>query len=416
MRTNATPTVGSLLAEGRFFRHPDGRAVFLRGVNLSGSVKQPMEMPSHQPHNFFEQQQVSFVGRPFPLHEADQHFARLASWGFNFIRFNVTWEAIEHAGPGIYDDAYIAYVCKVLLKAGEYGFRAFIDPHQDVWSRFTGGSGAPSWTLDLAGFDYRNFAAGDAAIVHNTHDDPENYPKMIWATNYYKLAAATMFTLFFAGKTFAPKLLVDGVSIQDYLQEHYFNSISRLAKAIVQTPGLANYVVLGYDTLNEPGSGFIGCTNLSQIMPSQELRHGLTPAPFQTFLLGEGKEVEGIEVWDLTSFGPQKISVKSVNPRGKRAWKNNRKCIWEEHGVWSSDTDDLLISDYFTTNPDTGVKVDFLVDFWKPFINNFTLAIRNVHKNAMIFVEPPVNALPPVFTNKDAKGPLVFAPHWLLWI
>jgi hypothetical protein len=37
-----TPTIGPLNANSRFFTAPDGRSVFLRGVNLSSSVKQPL--------------------------------------------------------------------------------------------------------------------------------------------------------------------------------------------------------------------------------------------------------------------------------------------------------------------------------------------------------------------------------------
>ena len=61
----------------------------------------------------------------------------------NFLRFLVTWEAVEHDGPGIYDEAYLDYIEAIAAKAGEYGLSLFVDPHQDAWSRWTGGDGAP---------------------------------------------------------------------------------------------------------------------------------------------------------------------------------------------------------------------------------------------------------------------------------
>src|SRR4030042_3705314 len=124
-----------------------GRNLLSRGVNLGGSSKVPKnpDGATHLPDHFFEHRDVSFVGRPFPLDEADEHCTRLSQWGFNFLRFLVTWEAIEHSGPGKYDNAYLDYLAAVLEKAGQYGFNLFIDPHQDVWSRLSGGDGAPGW-------------------------------------------------------------------------------------------------------------------------------------------------------------------------------------------------------------------------------------------------------------------------------
>jgi hypothetical protein len=190
----------------------------LRGVNLGGSSKLPL-MPNGATHvqdGFFDHRNVSFVNRPFPLEEADEHFARLRAWGLTFLRFLVTWEAIEHSGPGIYDQAYLDYLRAVVTKAADYGITIFIDPHQDVWSRFSGGDGAPGWTFDLVGMDITRFQQTGAAFTHQIHGDP--LPQMIWSTNTTKLAAATMFTLFFGGSDFAPKTLIDGESVQEFLQ------------------------------------------------------------------------------------------------------------------------------------------------------------------------------------------------------
>ena len=152
---------------------------------------------------------VSFVGRPFPLADANEHFARLHQWGFQFIRLLITWEAIEHAGPGHYDQEYLDYIYQLIKKAGDHGIRVFLDPHQDAWSRFTGGDGAPYWTLEAAGLDPPHFTETGAALLHSEEGDP--FPKMIWPTNYFKLASATMFTLFFGGNDLAPGIKVDSV-------------------------------------------------------------------------------------------------------------------------------------------------------------------------------------------------------------
>jgi hypothetical protein len=68
-------------------------------------------------------------------------------------------------------------------------------------------------------------------MVHNTYPEPEKYPKMIWSTNYTRLACQVIFTLFFAGKDFAPKAIIDGKNIQDYLQDHFIGACRHLRSA-----------------------------------------------------------------------------------------------------------------------------------------------------------------------------------------
>eukprot|EP00392_Amoebophrya_sp_AT5.2_P004903 g4912.t1 len=283
---------------GRPFRHVfvernTNRQVFLRGINVGGGCKLPPGVTTDQqlpasdvgPEAPAEVHPIgraadlspggatfqgassfppsSFTGRPFPLHEADEHFRRLLAYGFTFFRLLVTWEAVEPEKPGVYDEEYLDYVQKLVTRAGEYGIAVFIDFHQDVWSRYTGGSGAPRWTLECVGFQPALFKETLAAVRHcdyrwhppidgrdgakgrisrtsnakslasspdkmlNTSTlsseggrgrgestaDPEHerdeFPKMWWANNHMHLACATMFSLFFGGDDFAPRFRIN---------------------------------------------------------------------------------------------------------------------------------------------------------------------------------------------------------------
>lgn len=77
--------------------------------------------------------------------------------------------ALAHfpARSGQYDEAYITYLHELISMMPKYGITCYIDPHQDVWSRHTGGSGAPTWTLELVGFDIYNLKTTGAAHAHN---------------------------------------------------------------------------------------------------------------------------------------------------------------------------------------------------------------------------------------------------------
>jgi len=222
-----------LLADkGSNFRDQQGRHVILRGVNLSGSSKFPIGNGTHVTDNFYQTDSISFVGRPFALADADDHFSRLRAWGFTFVRLLVTWEAVEHKGPREYDEEYLDYLLAIVRKARTHGISCLVDPHQDVWSRWTGGDGAPAWTLDCVGFDISSLHASGAAFTHQGYLAENGtsaiLPRMTWPSNHHKLAAGTMFTLFFAGNDFAPDLKIGGVNIQDFLQGHYIAAMARV--------------------------------------------------------------------------------------------------------------------------------------------------------------------------------------------
>jgi hypothetical protein len=177
---------------GRYLVDSFGRRLLLHGANVSGLNKLPSQ-PNSFTHldlgeKYFDGENISFVGRPWPLEESHEHLTRLASWGLTFIRLVIPWESLEHAGPGSYDEDYLTYLHSLLSLFPQYGLKAYIDAHQDVWSRHAGGSGAPLWTLELVGLDVRAFKATGAAHAHNVHLDTEkDPPPKVWPSGMCKL-------------------------------------------------------------------------------------------------------------------------------------------------------------------------------------------------------------------------------------
>ncbi|CAH6718147.1 ergosteryl-beta-glucosidase [[Candida] jaroonii] len=358
------------------FIDSQGRKIILKGINVDGAAKLPVEpyLPTYKGNAddgndiFFDGDNVSFVGRPFPLEEAASHFTRIKSWGYNTIRYIITWEAIEHKGPGIYDDDFIEYTSQIIKIVHEIGgLYVFFDVHQDVWSRFSGGSGAPLWTLYAAGLQPKRFSATEAALLHNERRyqsskedplNPDDFPKMIWPTNYKRLASLVMFTMFFSGKNYFPHLELNGVNIQDYLQDKFFNCVEYFWESIIKKNQIMidDGTILGFETMNEPNCGLMGHPHLGYIPASQQLRVGTTPTIYQSFKLGMGIACE-VEDYKITISGPQKSGSEIVDPKGAKAWmtieeakiidshygwKRSDKwiigdCIFKQVGIWSYD-------------------------------------------------------------------------------
>lgn len=391
--------------DGRWFKDEHGRTVFLRGINLGGSNKLPTtpEGATHIKDDFFDVDNLSFVGRPFPIDEADEHFRRLRHWGLDFLRFVVTWESLEHDGPGEYDDDYIDYLEAIIEKAYEHDINLFIDPHQDVWSRYSGGDGAPAWTFDVVGMDITKFKQTGAATVHQTYDG--DLPSMIWATNYNKFASQTMFTLFFGSNDFAPNHQYNGETIQDYLQTHYINAFQYLAKRIAHLPN-----VIGFGTMNEPHNGMIELTDIRSY-GHVLVKYGVTPTPAQAIFLANGFAQDcAYYNTPLADIIPGQLTHKTIDPQGMTVWKEGCGDIWKEYGIWDVDKDGnprILRPAHFSRV--NGKTIDFNDDYLRPFIENFSLAIHEVMPDAIIFTESEPFEPPPHYPDSHN---LVFAPHY----
>ncbi len=371
--------------EGEQFVDEHGRTLLLRGVNVGGSSKLPREGSS-------------FVGRPFPLEDADVHFARLRRWGLTTLRLVVTWEAVEHAGPRQYDLAYLDYLEALISRAGEHGLDVFIDFHQDVWSRFTGGDGAPAWTLEAIGFDLKTLHRTGAAFLEAEHAGPP--PKMIWPTNAGKLGCATMFTLFFGGDTFAPRTLIDGVGAQRYLQEHFLGAVEQVVRRVA---GLPN--VFGVDLLNEPSAGYLGWKNLE--VPGAPVEVGAMPSPLQSMALGMGHSFE-VERLQRGLLGTRVVGRELMNPNRERAWRAGASCVWLEHEVWRDEaTPRLLRPRHFSHVGERAV--DFAADFLAPFHAEGAARIHRLAPALAVLLQGEALRPGPPWMG---KGPAAWAPHW----
>ncbi|VVT45565.1 uncharacterized protein SAPINGB_P000793 [Magnusiomyces paraingens] len=424
-----------------------GRQIVLRGINFAGDAKMPTRpkyTPSHAPDDdeFYDGDAVSFVGSPFALDEVDEHLDRLRAWGFNTLRYIFTWEALEHQGPGIYDEEFIEYTIAMLYKIRAKGFRVIMDPHQDVWARYCGGSGAPMWTLYAAGLDPAMFRQTQAAILESHFANPDRErPKMLWSSNYTRLACATMFTLFFGGRDFAPKCTLNGQNIQNYLQDHFINAVCYLAHRIHKYhPQLTrgNSTILGWESINEPGEGYLGIRNICSIPKHQQVKLFHAPTAAQAMALGSGYAQDSIAHFAFTTMGPRQTGTDRIDPGGVSAWLTPERakeidshygwtrgsewtvgeCIWKLHGVWDLYKGAPVVkqSHYFSHDK-MGKRLNT-----KRFVNaNFTehwldysRALRKIiNADTLLFLQPPVLVEPPELLARGLVDKYtVYTPHY----
>jgi hypothetical protein len=377
----------SLGVENEWFVDEKGRRVLLRGVNIGGSSKVPYKPngATHIKTYFRDHRDISFIGRPFPINEAPLHFKRLKHWGFNCFRLLITWEAIEHKGPAKYDKEYLDYITELMKIAHENKLYYFIDPHQDVWSRMTGGDGAPGWTFEKVGLDFNKFEESNAAFTmqHNyDSENPNSYPLMHWQGNAYRFANGTMWTLFFGGKNFAPSCKIEGINAQDYLQTHFFNSFKKLAVVLKDDPYL-----LGFDTLNEPLQGWIELKVDGSNIPNFSDVLGYAFTPIDAMATGSGYS-RTVGYREIKRFGIRETKKEKINRKGISCWLEGYEDVWRKCGIWGLDENGepkILDNEYFMHVEEK--PVNFHKDYLSPFIKRYSTAIREVLPNTILFFE-----------------------------
>ena len=281
--------------------------------------------------------------------------------------------------------------------------------------------------------------ATQAALVHAEYPtrevpDPASIPAMIWGTNYNRLVSQTMFTLFFAGRDFAPKCIIDGQNIQDWLQSHFIEAFGLLAERIRDAGDLLDECVIGWDSMNEPFEGMCGIDDLHEFSKESTaaLKKGPTPTPAQGFRLGMGHAQE-VEYWEFGAFGPKMTKMVTIDPKGTKVWARpkgedgdgvNTKwgwrrdpgwtqgtCIWALHGVWDAESGNILKPDYFHAAPGQA-KIPFVEQWWRPHWQAFQKRIKPHHPECIWFIQPPVFDLPPHVDGGDLDGRCCYSAHY----
>ena len=151
-------------------------------------------------------------------------FEEYKARGFDMIRLGFTWSAMEPA-PGHYNEKLIESLKAFLDKCEEYGIYAFLDCHQDLYSSYCYGDGAPRWATITDEFTPHKQLA-------------------VWAEGYfYGRACHRAFDNFWNNVEYNKK------GLQDYFADMW----KHLATELGGHPAL-----FGYDFLNEPFPGADG--------------------------------------------------------------------------------------------------------------------------------------------------------------
>lgn len=225
---------------------------------------------------------------------------------------------------------------------------------------------------------------------------------------------------------------LDGINIQDYLQNHFIGACRHLALRMKEAGDLVPDPVIGWETMNEPNHGLIGVQDLEKVPSEQKLQLYTSPSAWQAMLLGSGIACE-VETWAFGGLGPHKTGTKVVDPKGERAWVSRDyddsrygwkrdpdwpkgECVWALHKVWEPKTRTLLNKRYFAVDPENEEEIDyeyFTNKYWVPHYRRYRDAIRELFPETIMFAEPPPLEIPPTkITTNDEEKNMVYAPHW----
>jgi hypothetical protein len=127
--------------------------------------------------------------------------------------------------------------------------------------------------------------------------------------------------------------------------------------------------VIGFDTFNEPTTGYISLSRLDTV---GFLKNGIMPTYFESMVAGAGNTLE-VSRYKFELTGPKEVEKIKLNPNKLSVWKNPALDIWQQAGVWGYDAEHkpvILKNDYFKIR--NGYEVDFSEDYFKGISKNPT--------------------------------------------
>ncbi|HEU0192345.1 MAG TPA: cellulase family glycosylhydrolase [Mycobacterium sp.] len=129
------PEVLPLSTAGSWITDADGKVVILHGLNQIDNLP-----PYEASADGFGADDAAF----------------LAANGFNAVRLNVEWSAVEPE-PGVFNDAYLASIEQTVQMLGDHGIVTLLDMNQGSYSEVFGGQGAPAWAVQTGGLPNPSF-------------------------------------------------------------------------------------------------------------------------------------------------------------------------------------------------------------------------------------------------------------------
>lgn len=146
-----------------------------------------------------------------------------ADMGTNFVRFLISWRAVEPE-QGVIDQGYLDAVEERVGWYAERGYTVMLDMHQDLWSQHItpsgeNGNGAPEWATHMDGLPVT--------------------PQDMWELIYLESGVIRAFDHFWNTTGEHPELA-----------EHYVGAWRAVAERFADNP-----TVVAYDLMNEPYGG-----------------------------------------------------------------------------------------------------------------------------------------------------------------